>query len=136
VAKTRKKRRRKHSGTQAGTVQRQAPQRTPQTKEERREYARRRRTERLERPPTLRGSVGRAAIGAAIFAAVVTLGFGRSPVQGLSLGIVMFLLYIPIGYLVDLFLHRRHQRKKRGTESREGAGEGKPSRPRRARGER
>ena len=110
MAQTKKKRRRKHSGTQAGTIQRQA---RPQTKEERREATRRKRAERLDRPPTLRGSIGRAAIAARFFLAVVIVAFGRSPAEGLSLGVVMFLLYIPIGYFTDLFIYRRRQRKKR-----------------------
>ena len=121
MAQTKKKRRRKHSGTQAGTVARQQRQARPQTKEDRREEARRRRLERLDRPPTVRGSLGRAAIAAAIFVGVVIVAFGRSPVQGLALGVFMFALYVPVGYFTDLFIYRRRQRKKRA-----GGGEGAP----------
>lgn len=111
MAQTKKKRRRKHSGTQAGTIQRQA-QGVAQTKQERRAEARQRRLERLDRPPTLRGSMGRAAIAAAIFVAVVIVAFGQPVVQGLVLGVFMFGLYVPIGYYTDLFIYRRRQRKK------------------------
>ncbi len=114
MAQTKKKRRRKHSGTQAGTVSRQASASKPQTKEERRQEAQRRRTERLDRPPTLKGSVSRAAIAAAIFIAVVlVLPLGNSAVQALAYGVFMFALYIPIGYFTDSFIYRRRQRKKR-----------------------
>jgi hypothetical protein len=114
VTQTKKKRRRKHSGTQAGTITRQTRAATPRTKEEKREEARRRRVERLDRPPTLRGSIGRAAIAAVIFVAVVlVLPLGNTPVQALAYGIFMFALYIPIGYFTDSFIYRRRQRKKR-----------------------
>lgn len=113
MAQTKKKRRRKHAGTQAGTVSRQARAARPQTKEERREAARRKRLERLDRPPTMRGSVGRAAIAAVIFVGVVMLlGFAASLPQALAYGVFMLALYIPIGYFTDLFIYRRRQRKK------------------------
>jgi len=122
VAQTKKKRRRKHSGTQAGTIQREPRQARPQTKEEKREANRRRRLERMDRPPTLRGSAGRAAVAAVIFVGVVILVLGQSPAQGLAFGAFMFLLYIPIGYFTDSFMYRRRQRKKKEerTERREG----------------
>jgi Flp pilus assembly protein TadB len=113
VAQTKKKRRRKHSGTQAGTVSRQSRPSKPQTKEERRQEAQRRRTERLDRAPTLKGSIGRAAIAAVIFVGVVLLVLGNEPVQALAYGVFMFALYIPIGYFTDSFIYRRRQRKKR-----------------------
>jgi hypothetical protein len=124
VAQTKKKRRRKHAGTQAGTITRQAGKAGgAQTKEQRREEARRKRLERLDRPPTLKGSVSRAAIAAVIFVGVVIVALGRTPVQGLALGVFMFVLYIPIGYYTDLFIYRRRQRKKG-----QGTGGGRPTR--------
>lgn len=113
VAQTKKKRRRKHSGTQAGTIQREPRRARPQTKEEKREATRQRRLERMDRPPTLRGSVSRAAIAAIIFVGVVILILGQTPAQGLAFGAFMFLLYIPIGYFTDSFIYRRRQRKKK-----------------------
>jgi Flp pilus assembly protein TadB len=123
VAQTKKKRRRKHAGTQAGTISRQTGNAKPETKEARREEARQKRLARLDRPPTLRGSLGRAAIAAVIFVGVVIVALGRTPVQGLALGVFMFVLYIPIGYYTDLFIYRRRQRKKG-----QGTGDGRPAR--------
>ncbi len=122
MAQTKKKRRRKHSGTQAGTIQREPRQARSQTKEEKREATRRRRLERMDRPPTLRGSAGRAAVAAVIFVGVVTLVLGQTLPSGLAFGAFMFLLYIPIGYFTDSFMYRRRQRKKKEerTERREG----------------
>ncbi len=114
MAQTKKKRRRKHSGTQAGTVRRQTRERRPATKQEKREEARRRRIERLDRPPTLRGSLTRAGVAAAVFVGVVIILFGRPLIEGLALGAFMFLLYIPVSYYTDLFIYRRRQKKKEG----------------------
>src|SRR5215210_376260 len=64
VAQTRKKRRRKHRGTQAGTIERAGRTGSPQTREEAKQISRERRRERLDRPPTLKGAAQRAAIAA------------------------------------------------------------------------
>lgn len=128
MAQTRKRRRRKHSGTQAGTIQRRERPAKAQTREERREAARRRRIERLDRPPTLRGSAGRAAIAAVIFTVVVIAAFGRGVGQGLALGAFMFVLYIPIGYFTDLFIYRRRQRKKQRGRASRASGKAGPER--------
>ena len=117
MAQTKKKRRRKHSGTQAGTIERQPRQARPQTKEEKREEARRRRLERLDQPPTLRGAVLRAAIASLIFLAMVLLVFRESIPNALILAVFTFALYIPIGYFTDTFFYNRRQQqlaKKRG----------------------
>jgi hypothetical protein len=112
MATTKKKRKRKHAGTQAGTIQRAAREKAPQTKEERREATRQRRIARMERPPTLKGAASRAAIGAVVFAVLVLLVFRQPVVQALLLGGLMFLVYIPIGYMIDLFVYRRYLRRK------------------------
>lgn len=111
---TKKKRRRKHSGTQAGTIHRATRERKPETKEERRDAARRRRIDRMDRPPTLKGAAGRAAIGAVVFALLAFFLFGQTVPGALLLGGLMLLVYIPIGYMIDLFVYRRHQRRKAG----------------------
>lgn len=126
MAQTKKKRRRKHSGTQAGTVERRSGGGArPRSKAESREVAKQKRLERLDRPPTWRGAAGRAAIAAAIFAVVVILAFGRPPLEGLALAVAMFVIYIPMSYVTDRFMYNRRQRKKAAT-----GGAGKASRGR------
>jgi hypothetical protein len=112
VAQTKKKRRRKHRGTQAGTVERAGRSRRSQAKTDSRTAARERRLERLDRPPTWRGAMNRAAIAAALFGVLVIVAFGRDPAAGAVLALLTFLFYIPLGYYVDLFIHRRRQRRK------------------------
>ena len=111
MAQTKRKRRRKHRGTPAGTVERAGRTGRPRTREEAKDIARRRRSERLDRPPTWRGAMNRAAIAAAVFGVIVVL-LGRPPVVGATLAALMFLLYIPLGYGTDLAIHRFRQRRK------------------------
>jgi hypothetical protein len=115
MAQTRRKRTRKHRGTPAGTIERAGRTGRPQTREDAKQIARRRRQERADRPPTWGGAVNRAAIAAAVFGVLVTLAFGRSVAQGVILAGFMFLLYIPLGYVTDSMIHRYRQRKKAGT---------------------
>jgi hypothetical protein len=115
MAQTKRKRTRKHRGTPAGTIERAGRTGRPQTREEAKQISRQRRQERLDRPPTWRGAVNRAAIAAAVFGVLVTLAFGRSPAQGVILAGFMFLLYIPLGYVTDAAIYRYRLRKKRGT---------------------
>ncbi len=121
MARSKKKRRRKHRGTQAGTIERSGRTGRPQTRTEAREISRSRRRERFDHPPTWRGSLNRAVLAAAIFGLVVVLLLGQPPIQGLTLAAVMVLLYLPMTYYTDLFIYRRRQRRRPGAEAGDGA---------------
>jgi hypothetical protein len=111
MAQTRRKRRRKHRGTQAGTIERAGRTGQPRTREEAKQIARQRRAERMDKPPTLRGAVNRAAIAAALFGVVI--GFLKgNPAQAAALAAFMFLLYIPLGYGTDKAIYNFRQRRK------------------------
>ena len=110
MAQTRKKRRRKHRGTQAGTIDRAGRTGRPRTRAEAKQIARQRRQERLDRPPTWKGSLQRAAIAAAIFG--VFLAFIRDPAQAAIIAPLMFLIYIPLGYATDKAIYNFRQRRK------------------------
>jgi hypothetical protein len=112
VAQTRKKRRRKHRGTQAGTIDRAGRTGSPRTREEAKQVTRKRRQERLDRPPTLKGAAQRAAIAAALFGVLVVALFHRAPAQGLFIALFMFLIYIPLGYGTDKAIYNFRQRRK------------------------
>lgn len=115
MAQPRNKRRRKHRGTPAGTVERAGRTGRPQTREEAKRIARDRRSERLDRPPNWRSSANRAAIAAVVFAALVIIAFGRPVGAGLLLGAVMFAIYVPLGYATDTAIYRfRHRSKQPG----------------------
>jgi hypothetical protein len=115
MAQTRKKRRTKHRGNAAGMVEaRGRTGRRPEASERKldtKAEARRRREERLDRPPTWRGALNRAAIAAAIFVVAIIV-LGQRPAAAFSLGALMLVLYIPMSYYTDLMIFRRRQRKK------------------------
>lgn len=112
MAQARKRRKRKHRGTQAGTVE--ARGRTGRAAEKPASKARsaaERRAERMSKPPTWRGSATRALVAALLFSVVVILAFGQPVASGILLGLAMVLIYLPMTYYMDLFLYRRHQRR-------------------------
>jgi hypothetical protein len=125
MAKTKAKRRRKHRGTQAGTVQRPLETRgrggssrgsrggAGRDRTHARAEARRRRAERLDRPPTWRSSATRAGI-AAVIVAIVLIALGNPPQQALLLAVVALVVYVPLGYAFDTFVFRWRERRKAG----------------------
>jgi hypothetical protein len=112
MAQTRRKRTRKHRGTPAGTIERAGRTGRPQTRQDAKQISRQRRAERLDKPPTWRGAMQRAAIAAAVFGVLVVIIFKRDVAQGAILAAFMFLLYIPLGFATDTFVYRFRQRRK------------------------
>ena len=111
------RRRRKHRGTQGGTLRQRGraasrrSQKAPMTAGERR-------IERMNRPPSWRSALNRAAIAAAVFLAVLVLVLKQSAGNSLALAGFMLLVYVPIGYAIDSFLYRLRQRRKAGETER------------------
>jgi ABC-type xylose transport system permease subunit len=123
MAQTKRKRTRKHRGTPAGTIERAGRTGRPQTREDAKQIARQRRQERLDRPPTWKSAINRAAVAAAVFGVLVTLAFGRGIASGVILAGFMFLIYIPLGYMTDTAIYRfRRRRKATGGGPRRGGG--------------
>jgi hypothetical protein len=114
MAQTKRKRTRKHRGTPAGTIERAGRTGRPRTAAEAKEIAAKRREERMNRPPSWRSSINRAAIAAIVFGAlaVLLLPGNRSIGQGAVLAAMMFVLYIPLGYFTDTMIYRFRQRKR------------------------
>jgi hypothetical protein len=112
VAQTKKKRRRKHRGTQGGRIDTKRRTGRPQSREEAKSRARARRkpTPKVDAPPTWRQSAVRGAIAAAIFIAILLVLFGRTATQALGLGAFMLIFYIPGGYYFDTMMWRKRER--------------------------
>ena len=114
MAQTRKKRRSKHRGTQAGTIE--TPGRTSRRVSSNRPApkqaaARQRRQTRFDKEPTWRSSINRAAFAAVILA--IFIGVTQKNIaQGVILGVFAMLLYVPMSYYTDRMLWRRRQRQK------------------------
>jgi hypothetical protein len=112
MAQTKRKRTRKHRGTPAGTIERAGRTGRPQTREEAKKMSRDRRTDRLNKPPSWRSAINRAAIAAAVFGVLLVILFKRDIAQGAALAAFMFVLYIPLGFATDTMIYRFRQRKR------------------------
>jgi hypothetical protein len=109
VAQTRKKRRRKHRGTQGGSIDRRGRRGRPRSRQEARAQAQRRAEVKRDRPPTWGSAFRRGLIGAGIFFALMLIAFSRSFAESLALGLVMLAIYVPLGYTVDRFFWNRRR---------------------------
>ena len=103
------RRRRKHRGTQAGTVRRGRSR--PRSRAEARGSAQRGRKHRLDTEPTWRGAITRGAVAAgALFLLLVLLL--NAPVSGaIGLSLLAAALYTPSFHAIDTYSYRRRQRK-------------------------
>ena len=108
----RTKRKRKHRGTPAGTIEARGRTGRPPARSEVRKTAAARRQERMDRPPTWRGAINRAAIAALVFAVIAAFALGQPPVGAAVLALFAFAMYVPSGYYMDKFLYERRQRQK------------------------
>ena len=119
MAQTKKKRRRKHRGTQGGRVDPNRRAGRPRSREEAKARARagRKSPAQVDAPPTWRSAITRGAVAAAIFTVILMLLFRRPPATALGLGAFMFVFYIPAGYYIDSMMWRRRERARiRGRE--------------------
>lgn len=112
MAQTRKKRRRKHRGTQGGRVDPSRRAGRPRTREEAKARARagRKAPAKVDAPPTWRSAVTRGVVAAVIFTALLMLIFRRPIGAALGLGAFMLAFYIPAGYYIDTMMWRRRER--------------------------
>ncbi len=116
MAQTRKKRRRKHRGTQGGRIDTGSRRKArPRTKEEARARARSRggsKPNRLDRPPNWRSATIRGLVAAGLFFVLLLLIFKRPVAEALGFSLFMLIFYIPAGYYMDQMLWRRRERAK------------------------
>jgi hypothetical protein len=104
VAQTRKKRRRKHRGTQTGRLDTRGPKGRPRTRDEARSRARKKRQpakgrqlDRRDLAPTWSGAFKRGLFGAAIFFLLFWLAFQRPVGSAVALWVVMLALGVAVG---------------------------------------
>jgi len=112
VAQTKKKRRRKHRGTQGGRIDDKRRSR-PRNRQEAKAQARSRRStgaSGADSPPTWRSSVIRGLVAAVIFAILLLVLFKRPLGAALALGAFMLVFYIPAGYYIDMMMWRKRER--------------------------
>jgi hypothetical protein len=118
MAQTKRKRRTKHRGTAAGTIERRGRTGRPSTAEEKRKAQRQTvREQRLNQPPTWKGSFAKAALAATLMFVFVLLTSkpknGNSPLPAaLTFAVLAMVIYVPAGYYLELFMYRRRQARK------------------------
>lgn len=113
MAQTKRKRKRKHKGTQGGSIDRRGRTSRPANRQEARARARRQMGDRRDVPPSWRSSTNRALIASGIFFALLVLLFGQPLASSLALSAFMLALYIPMGYGIDRFFYNRRVAQRR-----------------------
>ena len=115
MAHTKRKRRSKHRGTAAGTIEARGRTGRKPTEQERRKGDRESRVEeRRFQQPTLNSAATRAGLAAVLLLVLFQVGLAgqkQSIVTSLALALLAFLIYVPLGYKVDRFLWERRMRK-------------------------
>jgi hypothetical protein len=114
MAQTKKKRRRKHRGTQGGRVDANRRAARPRSRAEAKARVRNssssKRAPKVDRPPTWRNSAVRGVAAAAIFAVLLLVIFKRPIGAAVGLSAFMLVFYIPAGYYIDTMMWRKRER--------------------------
>jgi Flp pilus assembly protein TadB len=115
MAQTKRKRRTKHRGTAAGTIEARGRTSRPPSADQRKKQARAQaREKRLNQAPTWKSSFTRAGFAAVLlfaFLLLTTKGHNKV-VTALLFTVIALAIYVPAGYYIELFLWRRRQRNK------------------------
>ena len=109
MASTKRKRKTKHRGNAAGIVETRGRTGRKATPAERKSQARRERMNRFSKPPTWRGAFQRAVVLVVVFVLVISVALGQNPAAAITLGAIMLVLYVPMGYYTDLYFYRRQK---------------------------
>jgi hypothetical protein len=113
MAQTKKKRRRKHRGTQGGRIDRRPSRGRARSRAEAQARARNRTKKggpREPGPPSWSSALKKGGIAAILFVGVIAL-MGQSPAAAAAVGVLMVGFYVPMAYLLDRFFYQRHVRK-------------------------
>ena len=115
MAQTKRKRRSKHRGNAAGTVEaRGRTGRKPTADERSKQSGKDVRAERRYAEPTWTGAMTRAGLASLMLLVLFQVGLAgnkQSIVTSLALAVGAFLIYVPLGYKVDRVFWERRMRK-------------------------
>ena len=115
MAQTKRKRRTKHRGTAAGTVQRRGRTSRPPSEKERKQLSRAEaREKRMNTAPTWKSSLTRASFAAILlfFLLLLTAKGNNRFVVAIIFTAIALAIYVPAGYYIELAMYRRRQRRK------------------------
>jgi hypothetical protein len=114
MAQTKKKRRRKHRGTQGGRIDTRPSRGRARSRAEAKSRARSRTKKkggpRVPDPPSWSSALKKGAVAAVLFVGLLAF-MGQNPITSLVVGILMLGFYIPMAYLLDRFMYLRYLRK-------------------------
>jgi hypothetical protein len=115
MAQTKRKRRRKHRGTQGGRIDRRPARGRARSRSEAQARARSRTKkkkpgERVPQPPSWSGAMKKGGIAAVLFIGILVI-MGQSPAATLAIGVFMMGFYVPMAFLMDRFFYQRYVRK-------------------------
>jgi hypothetical protein len=115
MAQTKRKRRSKHRGNAAGTIEaRGRTGRKPTASEQRKGASRNAREERRFIQPTWGSAAIRAGLASVMLFVLFQVGLAgekQSIATSLALSVAAFLIYVPLGYKVDRMFWERRMRK-------------------------
>ncbi len=113
MAQTKRKRRSKHRGTAAGTIEARGRTGRPPSAQERKKQTREQvREARLNTPPTWNGAIKRALLACGFMFIFLLLTSKGNILASVVFAIFALALYVPSGYYLEQYLFRRRQRKK------------------------
>jgi hypothetical protein len=120
MPQAKRKRQTKHRGNAAGVVEaRGRTGRPPSAEEKKRSTRENRREERLNRKPTWKSSSQRALLASGFMFIFLFITYrsktGNRLAEALLFAVVAGLLYILLGYWIEMFLWRRRMAKKQVT---------------------
>ena len=109
MAQTRRRRRRKHRGTQGGGIDRRGRSGRPRSRQEARARTRKQlgAKKRTDGPPTWRRAVGRGSFAAGLFLVLLIALFHQPVASSVAVAVLMLAFYIPMGYIIDRFVYNR-----------------------------
>ena len=114
MAQTKRKRRSKHRGNAAGTIEARGRTGRPPSPSERKQQAKvDARERRLSTPPTWKSSFTRAGLAALLMFVFLLVTTKKNAVLvAASFALIAMLLYVPAGYYFELMLYRRRMARK------------------------
>ena len=123
MAQTKRKRRTKHRGNAAGTIEARGRtsrrQSLPPAEQKKADRAAAREA-RMNKPPTWNSALFKAALMAAllfVFTQIGLFGGDTSISQSLFLSLFALILYTPLAYATDKFVYARAQKRRRAKQA-------------------
>lgn len=116
MAQTKKKRRRKHRGTQGGRIDTRPARGRARSRAEAQARARNRSSKkgksgpRTPEPASWSTALKKGGVAAILFAGILAL-LGQNPLQIVVVGILMLGFYVPMAFVMDRFFYQRYLRK-------------------------